>query len=119
MSRVFVVQNHLRYSPEIGQLVPRYDVSPALAFGDLEFILPSRATIDDPDYAIEVIEESLADFSDEDHLLLIGNPALIGWATTIAAANNNGRVSMLVWTNREKAYRAIKSVLPIRPAADR
>ncbi len=113
MPTVFVVQNHLRYNPDIGQLVPRYDISPAVDFGDFKFLLKPRETIAYPETVIKTMDEGLRNFSDDDHLLLIGNPVLIGWATSIAAAHNNGRVSLLVWSGRDKAYRAMKSVLPV------
>jgi hypothetical protein len=113
MSVVYVVQNPLRYDSERGQLIPRYDVTSASSFGRLKFLPTARGAILDPQEAVRKLDSVLRHFSDEDHLLLIGNPVLIGWATALAASHNDGRVSLLVWSGREKAYRAVKSVLPV------
>lgn len=113
MTTVFVVQNHLRYDPDRGELVPRYNITPATRFGPLKFLLTPRETVMDPSAVIEKMDRALRVYSDSDYLLLIGNPVLIGWATSLAAAHNEGRISLLVWSGREKAYRAVKSILPI------
>jgi N-acetyl-beta-hexosaminidase len=60
---------------------------------------------------------ALRDFSDDDYLLLIGNPVFIGWATAIAAAYNEGRVNLLMWSGKEKGYREVKAILPVTHAS--
>ena len=114
MSYVYVVQNHLRYDPDKGETVPCYDVSPAEKFGELRFLLSPTATLQKPAEAIAKMDMLLNRFCDDDYLLLIGNPAMIGWATAIAAAHNEGRVQTLVWSSRERRYRVVRSLLPIR-----
>lgn len=116
MPNVYVVQNHLRYDPERGELVPRYNISSAEKFGDLKFILNPRATIQRPAEVIAKMDLILQSFRDEDFLLLIGNPVLIGWATAIAAAHNEGRVQLLIWSNKDQHYSPVRSFLPIRHA---
>lgn len=116
MGKVYVVQNHLRYDPEQGELVPRYNISPAERFGKLTFILSPRANAQRPEEVVAKMDLILAGFTDDDYLLPIGNPALIGWAMAIAAAHNGGRVQLLVWSGKERAYTPVKSSLPIRHA---
>lgn len=116
MGNVYVVQNHLRYDPELGELVPRYNISPAERFGKLKFILSPRATTARPEEVIAKMDLILRNFTDEDFLLLIGNPVLIGWATALAAAHNKGRVQLLVWSGKERDYTPVKSHLPIQHA---
>jgi sugar/nucleoside kinase (ribokinase family) len=116
MGNVYVVQNHLRYDPEKGELVPRYNISPAERFGKLKFILTPRATAARPEEVIAKMDLILRGFTDADYLLLIGNPVLIGWATALAAAHNGGRVQLLVWSGKDQDYTPVKSRLPIQHA---
>ena len=46
----------------------------------------------------------LRNFNDDDYLLLIGDPAAIGVACSIAAFNNRGRYSILKWDRQEGVY---------------
>ena len=43
-------------------------------------------------------------FNDDDYLLLLGDPALIGAAMTVASNYNNGNVKVLKWDRIEKMY---------------
>lgn len=110
---VYVVQHHLRYDPDLGELVPRYNLQPAERWGKLRFILDSRATVQRPEAVIAKMDLVLQGFTDDDYLLPIGNPVLIGWAMALAAANNEGKVAVLVWSSRDQRYTPAKSRLPI------
>jgi hypothetical protein len=50
------------------------------------------------------IKRKLDKFTDEDYLVLIGDPAVIGIVCSVAAAKNNGRFKVLKWDRREKLY---------------
>lgn len=117
MGNVYVVQNHLRYDPEQGELVPRYNISPAERFGKLKFLLTPRATIARPEEVIAKMDLILRNYGDEDYLLLIGHPVMIGWAMALAAAHNQGRVQLLVWSGKDRDYAPVKSTLPIQHSA--
>jgi hypothetical protein len=54
--------------------------------------------------AVSTIKKELRYFNDRDHLLLIGDPAVIGICTAVAAEYNQGRVKFLKWDNREYTY---------------
>jgi hypothetical protein len=107
VSRVFVVQNQQRRDPASGRLVPKFDLEPAREHGELVFLLGGSAKPFRPEPVLRQLREQLADFSDADSLLLIGNPCLIGWATAIAADANEGRVRLLQWSGSEGRYVAI------------
>ncbi len=113
MGHVYVVQHHLRYDPERGELVPRYDLTPAERWGKLRFILDSKTTLHRPEVIIAKMNLILAGFTDDDYLLPIGNPVLIGWAMALAAAHNGGKVAVLVWSSRDQRYTPAVSRLPI------
>ena len=44
------------------------------------------------------------DFSDDDYLLLMGDPSAIGIACAVASSNNRGRFKCLKWDKREYKY---------------
>lgn len=115
MSRVFVVQNHLRLDPATQEFVPRYNISPAAQFGEIVYLLPPRTSASNPASVIDRLTDALRDFRDSDYLLLIGHPCFIGWAVAIAAARNRGRVRSLVWSSGR--YVVVEATLPIQMSA--
>ena len=108
-SRVFIVQNQLRKDPETGELVPRFDLSPAKIYGDFIFLLGSNAKPFRSDSVLKDLHLSLKDYSDNDYLLLIGSPVLIGFAVAIAADNNQGQIQLLQWNGDLNQYIVIKN----------
>lgn len=110
MSRVFVVQNPHRLDRETQTLKPVFDLTPAEEYGELHYLLSPSASPFSPETILPELIAKLEDFQDDDHLLLIGSPILIGWAVAVAADWNNGRVSCLQWNGRDRRY--------VRVAAD-
>jgi hypothetical protein len=56
---------------------------------------------------IAELREKLKDYRDGDHLLLVGNPVLIGLSVALAADFNEGRVSLLQWSGKDQRYIAV------------
>ena len=108
---VFVVQNQMRRNRETGQLEPRFNLDPALEHGRLQFLLSPSAAPFHPGQVIDELHKKLENFGDNDYLLLIGNPCLIGFAVAIATEYNNGRVKLLQWNGREGRYTPIEAVV--------
>ncbi len=108
---VYVVQAQHRFDHTLGQLVPKYDLSRAESYGRLEYLLSPSANPFNPSAIIPELTEKLRNFGDGDCLLLIGNPALIGFATAIAADMNEGRVKLLQWSGKERRYIEISAVV--------
>lgn len=112
MPRVFVIQNPHRASEDGGALRATYDLSDARRFGELVYLLsPTAKPFEPNESVIETLRDKLADYETEDHLLLIGNPALIGFATAIAADFNDGVVSLLQWNGTRSGYVSIRARL--------
>lgn len=107
--RVFVVQRQLRWDEKTQGLVSKFDLEPAREHGELVFLLGSSAAPFSSRSIIADLHRGLEDFGDNDHLLLIGNPCFIGWATAIAADNNDGRVAMLQWSGKDRRYLSVRS----------
>lgn len=108
--RVFVIQNQHRWSAEQREFVPKYDVGSAKQYGDLHEVLSPTASPFKPALVLPDIRAALSDFSDDDYLLLIGNPVLIGMSVAIAAAANKGRVKLLQWSGKESKYICVQIV---------
>jgi hypothetical protein len=106
---VYVVQNHASYNKNTGMMESRFDLSPAEKFGELVFLLSPITVPNNPVKVIAELREKLRNFSDEDHLLLIGNPCLIGFCVAVAADINEGKVSMLVYNGAQRVYRVVRA----------
>lgn len=98
MSRVFVVQEPLHRSPRTGDVQRIVDISPAERFGTLVYLLDwSDNKFDSPRDIIRKLRERLADYCDDDYLLMSGSPTAFGIAAMVAGEYNDGRVRFLHW----------------------
>ncbi len=88
--------------------IRRRDVSEAFEFGSLQVVIPSdmqvTANEDKKERVVMMIEDALETFSDNDYLLLSGDPVCIGICFTVAALNNKGKVKALKWDRIEEKY---------------
>jgi hypothetical protein len=110
MNKVYVIQNTHRLNRDTSVLEPKYDFSSASRFGELIYLLTPNAKPHDPS-VIKELKDKLSEYGDGDHLLLVGNPALIGFACAVAADWNEGRLSVLQWDGKNKEYVAVKANL--------
>lgn len=108
---VYVVQHQHRFDHSTGALVPKFDLSPAEQYGKLVYLLSPTASPFHPGPVIEELAAKLEGYRDGDHLLLVGNPILIGWVTALAADANDGRVSTLQWSGKDRRYLAVSANL--------
>ena len=82
-----------------------YNVRPAEKFGDLKIMLPDRKQMILASGPLTVeLQKHLKDFNDNDYLLLIGDPAIIGLCCAIASDFNNGKFKVLKWDRNDKRY---------------
>ena len=82
-----------------------YNVRSAEKFGDLKIMLPDRKQMILASGPLTFeLQKHLKDFNDNDHLLLIGDPAIIGVCCAIAADINNGKFKVLKWDRNDKRY---------------
>jgi len=109
MAVVYVVQKQMKVDPRTGDMVSRFDLTQAERYGKIEFLLSPRARPYAAGGIITELYEKLDTFSDEDYLLLVGNQCLVGFAMSVAADLNDGRVNILQWSGRDQAYVEIKA----------
>jgi hypothetical protein len=67
-------------------------------YGTVRAVLPSdEQVILDSESMIKRIRESLRDFTENDYLIMVGDPIAIGVACTIAACRVGGKIKVLKW----------------------
>lgn len=109
MSRVFVVQQQMRFDVGREELVPKFNLEPAKQHGELVYLLSPTAGPFNVGPIIKELKEKLVDYSykDGDYLLLVGNPCIIGWTVSIASRASGGPVKLLQWSGKHQEYMAI------------
>lgn len=109
---VYVVQNQ-HEADGLGGLRQKFDLSSARQFGELRFLLTKSASPFSPSHVIDELREKLRGYDARwDHVLLIGNPCLIGFTTALAAeADPTGRVSILQWHGIRREYISVTADL--------
>lgn len=95
MPTVFVVQEQ-----------PKFDISPALKFGDIKTILPPGDTNFSYQFIVQKLHAALSEMAEDDYLLLTGDPVAIGLTVAIASqyVEPNQPIKMLKWLQREMRY---------------
>lgn len=111
MPRVFVVNEPTIRTPG-GSIERKMDFSSAMRWGDLVYLSDARNLPGDLSPIVNDMSDALRDYSDEDWLIPVGHPLLIGIATAVAAAFNNGRVNLLHWKRDARAYQPATAILP-------
>ncbi len=74
------------------------------SFGDCEMLLAANVQTYSTLPVIRKLTSRLANFCDDDYLLLAGDPAAIALSACIAARNNNQRIKMLKWDRLDSKY---------------
>ena len=103
-SRVFVIQEIA--GTKAGN--PKINIMGASNYsssGKFNFLLPEFSQmIFSPGPLIYKLRQGLKDFTKDDHLLLTGDPALIGVACSIVSDITNGKYNLLKWDKQERKY---------------
>ena len=88
---------------------PKINIMGASNYGKIKFLLPEFSQIIfSPGPLVFKLRKGLKDFKEGDHLLLIGDPALIGVACSIVSDITNGKYNLLKWDKQEKKYYPIQ-----------
>ena len=104
-NKVYVIQ-HIAGTAE-GK--PKINIMGASKYGEFVFLLPELSQIIfSPGPLIFKLRKALKDFTTEDHLLLTGDPAIIGVACSIVSDMTNGKYNLLKWDKQERQYYPIQ-----------
>ena len=84
---------------------PKINIMGASNYGDFKFLLPEFSQmIFSPGPLVYKLRQGLKNFTDNDHLLLTGDPALIGVACSIVSDITGGKYKLLKWDKQESKY---------------
>jgi hypothetical protein len=84
---------------------PKINIMGASKYGEFVFLLPELSQIIfSPGPLIFKLRKALKNFTTEDHLLLTGDPAIIGVACSIVSDMTNGKYNLLKWDKQERQY---------------
>ena len=103
MATVYIIQETLKKVE--GQWRRVHDFTPALAYGDIEILIGGGQYMPlTMQPVISEIKEKLKKFCNDDFLLLVGDPVLMGIATCVAAEINCGKINFLRWDRDTQRY---------------
>ena len=84
---------------------PRINIMGAAKYGQFKFLLPeSSQIIFSPGPLIFKLRSLLKNYTENDYLLLTGDPAIIGVACSIVSDITNGKYNLLKWDKQERTY---------------
>ena len=93
MTKVYVTQ------------ITAHDLTQAASYGEIEIMLKqARDQTFAPQPVFRQLKNCLKDFTDNDYLLLIGDPIAMALAVNAAGQANNGRVKLLKWSKKHEQY---------------
>ena len=102
---VYVVQE----IPGTKEGKPKINIMGAATYGTFKFLLPELSQIIfSPGPLIYKLRQALKDFTEDDYLLLTGDPAIIGVACSLASEMTNGKYKLLKWDRQERKYYPIE-----------
>ena len=84
---------------------PKYNIIGAQKYGEIKVLLPEDTQIvRSPGPIMYKLRRLLKDYTDDDFLLLSGDPKVIALVTAIVCDINNGKYNTLTWDRQEKIY---------------
>ena len=88
---------------------PKINIIGASRYGEFKFLLPEFSQmIFSPGPLIYKLRQGLKNFTQEDYLLLTGDPAIIGVACSIVSDITNVKYNLLKWDKQERKYYPIE-----------
>ena len=88
---------------------PKINIMSASKYGKFKFLLPEFSQIIfSPGPLVYKLRQGLKNFTEEDYLLLTGDPAIIVVAGSILNEITNGKYSLLKWDKQDRMYYPIK-----------
>ena len=92
------------------------DITDATSFGNVEILISAGEQASfSTQPTIRKLNRRLAKFSDDDYLILAGDPAIIALAASIASKNNRGKFKMLKWDRQQEKYFPLEADLNYKP----
>jgi len=104
-NKVYVIQD----VPGTKEGRPKINIIGASEFGELKVLLPENAQIIlSAGPLVFKLRKLLSNYTEQDYLLLTGDPAIIGVACSIVSDITNGKFKLLKWDKQERRYYPIE-----------
>jgi len=104
-NKVYIIQE----IPGTKEGRPKINIMGAKEYGEFVFLLPELSQIIfSPGPIIFKLRQLLKNYTDQDYLLLTGDPAIIGVACSVVSDITGGKYNVLKWDKQEKKYYPIK-----------
>ena len=104
-NKVYVIQE----IPGTKEGRPKINIMGAKEYGEFVFLLPELSQIIfSPGPIIFKLRQLLKNYTDQDYLLLTGDPAIIGVACSVVSDITGGKYNVLKWDKQERKYYPIK-----------
>ena len=88
---------------------PKINIMGAQKYGDIKVLLREDSQIIfSPGPVIFSLRSKLKNFTENDYLLLTGDPAIIGVACSVVSDITSGKYNLLKWVRQERTYYPIK-----------
>jgi|TARA_R100001530_G_scaffold800_1_gene1369 hypothetical protein len=88
---------------------PKINIMGAQKYGDIKVLLREDSQIIfSPGPVIFSLRSKLKNFTENDYLLLTGDPAIIGVACSVVSDITSGKYNLLKWDRQESTYYPIK-----------
>lgn len=106
MSKVYIPHLYLKYDPITKQNVASIDLNEAVAFGELMPVTSGEIVINE---AVDALYDVLAEnFKEDDYILAIGDPLMIGAALAYAYDKIGGPINVLRWDRHRREYDVVE-----------
>lgn len=109
MSRVYIPQEPLKRDRITGEVVPKFDLSDVKTFGEIKCLLSwgEAQRVMAPAPLSRFLERELADYSDDDYILPVGNPSVYAIVASEVTLLNKGRFRILWWDKETRDYKVV------------
>ena len=88
---------------------PKINILGAQKYGEIKMLLKEDSQIIfSPGPIVFKLKKLLKDFSQDDYLLLTGDPAIIGVACSVVSDLTGGQYKLLKWDKQERLYYPIE-----------
>ena len=103
--KVYVLQQHLYKNPATRIIEPKFDLTPATRFGEIDFILkPDDQPGSHDEKLMRKLHDKLSHYRSVDYLLPIGSTVLIAMMGAVAS-EYSATLNFLYWSGKDRNYR--------------
>lgn len=105
-ARVFIPQHPSKFNPTTGERENDGDLSGVMAFGHPVFMLPQgRLRYGRIHRRVVWMRKAMFDYTKDDYLMMVGDPAVIAAAFFIAATKAQGPVNVIRWMRQTNEFK--------------